>query len=338
MPSEQMERFRLEEFIRKLLDGATTGNVKCKEITSGVVYPYEDDATGRHVVEGSTEDGPFRIIGSRVEDVQASGPGWGKLTKYSYAAGMPPETEGGIIAALRDAGKTTDDREELLRQLISLDNDKAATVIVEELEGTSDAGWQRVLVLAAEDVQFRLTTERKRLKARLLEVALSLRHDSAVEAERTAFSAIRCYASLIEPTEVATLFPLLDPPAFADTRLVALQSIIHALEQSPPVSLEPFTQLANRVAQLAETFTQPDLLLPGELAAIAQNSILLLAMLGDDRARANVIQVTKLNKRWLTRQLKRKLEHTLEMWKLASQEAVRNTTFCKVGDLLALFG
>jgi hypothetical protein len=334
MASEQMERNKLEELIQRLFDAATTGNARCKEITSGVVYPYEDDATGRQVVEGSTEDGPFRIIGSRVEDIQANSPGWEQATAYSDGA----ETAASICAALHDPRKTTEDREQLLRQLISLDNGKAATIIVEEIEKASDARWREVLVLAAEDMQFRLAGERKRLKIRLLEVALSLRHDSATEAERTAFSAIRCYASLIEQAEIATLLPLLDPPVFADTRLVALQSIIHALEHSPPLSAAPLGQLANRVAQLAETFLHPDLLLPGEVAAIAQNAIQLLAMLGDDRAHADVIQVTRLNKRWLTRQLKRKLEKTLEMWKRANQEVVQNTTFRKVADLLTLLG
>ncbi len=308
----QLAQKEIEELVSRLCHGDTTATTHM-EILSGSVYPYGEDST-RQVVEGATKDGPFRYI-TIAEDTQASTPERRDSTREIDCAeeGLSETTLGD---KLRNKAIPAEDRSQYLREYLAIDEPSAAAFIVNELENADiDTDWCDVLIFVAEDVQFYEPEVRRRVKNCLFAFVSALRKNSSPRAEHAAFSAIRTYASLIDASEIGNLLSFLEPPIYIDTRLVTIQSVVRVLEASTSLSSHALDSLADRIVQLAKGLLHPDILIPGELAAIAQNAIHALALIGDSRVTECFEQVKHLNKRWFTRQVRQRLEGTLEAWR-----------------------
>ncbi len=332
-----IESSKMAELFQQLFhDSAATA--KYKEINSGVIYPYEEDSTGRHVVEGAANNGPFRMIGNLTEDSQASTPEWRESTRENDCAeeGLPETT---LVDKLRNKAIPVEDRSLYLREYIALDESSAAAFIVNELEDADiDTDWFDVLIFVAEDVQFFEPEVRLRIKNCLLAFVSALRKNSSPRVEHVVFSAIRTYASLIEASEIGSLLPFLEPPIYVDTRLVSIQSIVRVLEASSSLPSQSFDSLADRIIQLAKGLLHPDVLIPGELAAISQNAIHALALIGDSRVSECLEQVKHLNKRWFTRLLRQRLEGTLETWEANDMDGDSRSRYNGIRNILTILG
>ena len=220
-----------------------------------------------------------------------------------------------LWSRVRDAGCSVAERTDALYECVSREPERAASFIVGELSREDIASdWCNELVLTAEDVQFHEPDQRWKLAQRLLELARSMRHDADAETEPVIRSAIRCYASLIPPTEAATLQEFLEAGTYTGTRLVALRSIANHFEPGPPADKAPLGPLSERIAELAEKLLDPDVFVAGEKAAIAQNAIHALACIGDPRVQELLVRVRQLRRQWLVRQIRLKLERTLRSW------------------------
>lgn len=203
-----------------------------------------------------------------------------------------------------------------LQNLAASDEPKAAEFLVDQLcDDSLPPAWRNQLVLFAEGIQISDRSLRHRLKQRLLTLADSLRESAESGIRPVVCSAIRTYASVISPSEVDTLTRFLEPRP-VETRLVALQSIIHFYEAHPPQNASVPGTLADRIDELAQKFLDRDWLIAGEKAAIGQNAAHALAAIGDARVAECVERVLSLRMRWVIRQLAGKLESTLRMWQL----------------------
>jgi len=216
---------------------------------------------------------------------------------------------------LSDANAPLDDRVATLHELISVDPEQVARLVVDELERPDiSAPWRNALILTAETLQFDDQRLRERVMKTLYRLASELRHSTEPGIKPIVQSAIRCYASMIPVTEANTLKTFLEPPHPVETRLVTLQCIANLFESRPPECPEKLQPLADRIYELADKFLDRDWLVPGEKAAIGQNAAFALAAIGDPRLSQCVERVRQLQVSWLTRQLERKLSRLLHGW------------------------
>lgn len=208
------------------------------------------------------------------------------------------------------------ERAAALRVVVESDEDRAAAFLADELERRDiSSEWQGVLVLCAESAQVHDDALRRRLWARLLEIALSDRQEpDDAAAKPVVFSAIRCATSMIPLSELDRLLPFLDPPAPLETRLVTLQCIVNVFEAGPPAEPGQFAQLGDRISELALKFLDRDRLVAGQLAAISLNAIQALACLGDERLSTCLSRALALGIDWFNSQLMRKLRETADSW------------------------
>ncbi len=224
-------------------------------------------------------------------------------------------------AALRDDTTSVGLRCALLEELACTREEDAARFVVEQLYREDlPRPWRDCLVLLAERVQFRDDIMRAKLRDRLFEIAATLSRSGDHTAKPIVFSAIRCYGSLIASEDAHSLLPFLEPARVIETRLVALQSIVHLFNSQPLQNGAAASSLADRVFDLAEKFLDRDWLVAGEKAAIGQNATHALAAMGDPRLFACIERIKTLALPWLSRQVAAKLKATLDAWKAKADQ------------------
>ena len=139
------------------------------------------------------------------------------------------------------------------------------------------------VVVAAEQVQVDNLELRKRLTVALHRNLHTLLGTGQSRYEHAIWSAIRKYASLIEQFEVSTLLPFLTGKSTLATRQVVLQAIHAIFQRSPVKTFDLVRDLAGRVAEIAEKYIDPDLVISPENNSLALNAFVALAALGDPR-------------------------------------------------------
>jgi len=292
---------------------------KVREFDRGKYFPEEDDPD-RYVIEAVTTEGTKRFRGATLEDAQS-----GPLHDVRASDSAVDTGSGGhsdeacphdCWSRIRDQGSDMRVRIEALKECVSVDADSVSSYVVQEVSREDiDDRWRNALIFATEDLQFRGSAERQTLKQRLLGFASRLRKSVLLDDEQAVWSAMRSAASLMSFPEVEQFLPLLASPEPVDTRLVALQCIVRMAESAGPATdHRPSVGLLDRITELGRKFLDPDLLIPGDNAAIAQNAIHALAVLGGPASQALVKQVKALDKPWLTRQLRSKFQGTVDAW------------------------
>lgn len=216
---------------------------------------------------------------------------------------------------LGNTAQPVDDRIASLNACIAESPLRVAAFIVSELKKPSISGmWRNHLVLAAESMQFLSQGMREELADRLLAIARELRNSRQTFDASTVWSALRTYASLIPRNEVVSLLEFLNGQGTVDTRLVALQCVARMFEPALPEPGQVSSVLADCVYIFAEKMTDPLVITPGEVAAIALNAICALAAIRDPRLPDTLARVVKLKKPWFARQVRQRLHLLAVGW------------------------
>ena len=213
----------------------------------------------------------------------------------------------------RDEKASPESRFEAVQELIQADNDVSAFIASELERDDLIERWRDLVVFLAEDLQFPAAI-RRNIGERLLVVASAIRKSPKVGANKVAWAALRRAATLL-PGEPSRFLCFLDRHGVVDTRSVALRCIQRVFETSPPADIPAEKDVADRVADFADKFLDPDVFASGENALIAQNAIFALATLGDDRLDRSVDAAARLNRRWMNRQLATGLADIVGAWR-----------------------
>ncbi|MBC7818181.1 MAG: hypothetical protein IAG10_14940 [Planctomycetaceae bacterium] len=223
------------------------------------------------------------------------------------------------------------DRIEALNEWIFLDNDSAAAFVLDELKnGEANDEWLTALVFAAEDVKLPLAEQQDQAARLLRDVALNLRNRAEARFERVVWSAIRRFGSLVPVENADQLLNFLDRKGAVDTRLVALQSVVHIFELEPLADPATVQRLADRVFELAIKLLDRDLLFPGEIAAIVEQAIQALACMGDPRLRDCFDRLPSVEAPWFAELVNRNLRGLLDEW----SEHVGEPAYQQIVDVL----
>lgn len=229
---------------------------------------------------------------------------WNLLTAHQTLD--PPEPH---------VGKLSADRLESLYSLLERSPQQAVLYVTEELlRDDLSEEWCNALVILAEDVRFPELL-RATIGDRLMEIAQKLRSSAKVGNDRVVRSALRRAVTLLSPDPSRLLIFLNRVDGIVDTRSTALLCIERMFEAAPPVRPDAYTPVADRVAEFALKFLDPDVFAGGENAAIAINAICALAALGDARLNDVLAAARRLNRRWLNHQVRLRLEQLLTSWR-----------------------
>ena len=278
-------------------------------------YTYQDEIEpGKHVVSGYGPKG--RVEGTvTYVDLQSESPGAARLDeRIEVDQFAEKQRKPADIAA--DASAAIEERIDALGQWIALDNDSAATFILKSLEceGEPDE-WRSALIFAAEDVRFPTEEQQTRAATRLRELAIEFRQRPDSGSELVVWSALRRFASLIPEEHIGELLPFLSPAGAVDTRLVALQCMVHIHEPAPPqLDSDIHRELADRAFDYATKCLDPDVLIPGETSAIAEQAVMALAAMGDARLTQCIAQLQTIDVAWLSRIVRKALAELREGW------------------------
>ncbi len=205
-------------------------------------------------------------------------------------------------------------RAEALNEWMILESDQAVLFVLSELEnGSCNEEWLATLVFAAEDLRFDEEDQQNWLCRRLHEIAVEFRDRAESRFEQVVWSALRRFASLVPEEDAVELVEFVRY-GNVDTRLVALQCIVNVFEAAPPRNPEIFGRLADRVFELATKLLDPDVLVPGETSAIAEQTIVALAALGDQRLAGCVSRLAGLKIEWFSQVVQQNLTALLDCW------------------------
>jgi hypothetical protein len=203
-----------------------------------------------------------------------------------------------------------------------------------------DDDWRNALVASAEDCPFP-EPERPKVGDRLLRLAAELREKTRAgeEEEKVVSSALRRGMSLLPLREADRLRPFLESGPKVDTRLVALQCLARRFEAAPPgEGDEGGESLRARVADCARQSLAPERFEGGETAAIGLNAVHALAALGDRRLGESLACATRLERPWLTEEIRERLQHLLESWQKHGADAKRAGAFRLVQSQIEALG
>lgn len=247
----------------------------------------------------------------------------------------PPATEDCERVA-RDRQENTEHRADALRGWMQIDQHAASAFVVDELCRVDlPSDWRNTLVFAAEDGCFPTSVLQQQVCEALRRIALELRTSSQPGIDRVVWSALRRFASLIEPRSVDQLRDFLSPGGYVDTRLLALQSVVHVFERRPPEAAEPLTGLADRTFDIAKKLFDPDVFTSGETSAIATQAVLVLCVLGDHRALECVQLAKAMGRRWVIRKLRGQLEEIQCAWADEDASVQSHASYTLVQEVLS---
>ena len=219
------------------------------------------------------------------------------------------------VATARDEGAGTSDRVLALREWMTQDGDAASSFLAEELSKANlQDEWRNSLVFAAEDASFATPDLRSRVCDGLRRIALELRMSPQPDIETVVWSALRRFGSLVDPDSIDELRDFLDPVGYVDTRLVALQAVLHIFERQPPAALDSLQRVRDRAWDIASKLLDPDVFRSGETSAVASHAVLVLCVCADERAFQGVEAIRKLGRRWIVRRLRERLRELRQSW------------------------
>lgn len=297
-------------------------------------YPDEEDPGSYRVrgydTRGRRMEGSAKYIDSQAEPPQ----GISNDLASAISEGMVDERDARDI--VQDPSAPTEERIEALQEWTFLDNDAAAAFILNELEtGEMPADWRNALIYAAEDARVTNEREQPRLCNRLRELALDLRQRSEPHLERVVWTAVRRFASLIPEERARDLVDFLHQKGQVDTRLVALQGVVHIFEAAPPDSLGDLQPLADRIFQLSSKLIDPDIMTAGETSAIAEKGMHALAALGDPRLEDCLSKLDSLSWQWLSRQVLDDLNELKSGWESRDPNLATHPAFLQLRKVLS---
>lgn len=210
-----------------------------------------------------------------------------------------------------DPGISTEERVKSLQELVYRNDAESSELVLRALcDDEPDSDMIPYLVIACEQLRFEKQEDQAMLWKMLLRVALNYRICNEPFAERTTWSAVRRCASLIPVAEIDQLLPLLEFKGAVDCKLVTLQGLKSIFE----IQFASFCgteAIAKRVFELADSYTNRDILLPGESSAIANAAISFLATVGHPRLGELMDKVIYLDMRWFSKIVLRALKTIL---------------------------
>jgi len=226
-------------------------------------------------------------------------------------------------ARAQDEQRSAEERFLALRQWLSEEPGTVRRFVIRALDRPQpDREFRDALVYLAEDLSFDSAADRKLLARVLGQLARKLALSGEVDADPVVWSALRRYASLLSPDELGELQNFLTNNGQVDTRLVALNAVVHACEREPLRSAS-LASLRARVFALAERLLHPDVLTAGETTAILEQAICALAGLGDPRFVTCVVAVQAIGWDWFTSALLKRLAELHDGWSWEPLDASR---------------
>jgi len=222
---------------------------------------------------------------------------------------------------VKDDTLATNARLSALRDWLEIDRPTATDFVLEQLEQhTTIDEWSKMLVYAAEDVTFDSEAFQSRAAAALLAAAKRLREIDDADSGEVVWAAIQRAGSLIPVHEVSELVEFLTPPNVVDTRLAALQAIVHVFEMAPPTSDVDLKALRDQTFDLCSLWFNPNLFIAGEISALAIEGLIALATMGDERLGDLVEAANQLKRDWLSQEIDRRLNEVVGFWAEADGE------------------
>ncbi|MDQ3330994.1 MAG: hypothetical protein M3552_10115 [Planctomycetota bacterium] len=235
-----------------------------------------------------------------------------------------------------DSNQTVSAREEAIQLWILDEPNAAASFVASELLNKQLAeDWRNFLIFTAEDIHFSNPEERQQVGWRLREIADEIRTSKLAANRYIVWSALRRSSSILGTGGVEDLVQFLDVSGKIDTRLVALQSIARVFEATPPACLATYGKVADRVHDFAAKFLDPDVFIPGENSAIAQQAIQALAAMGDPRLTKGLKRIEHLGRDWVAQQVLRNLQELLQRWKARSPSILQKSVVSTLSEALA---
>jgi len=206
-----------------------------------------------------------------------------------------------------------------------MNNIEQAKFVAENLAATSPS--QKIhhkLILIAEDIHFPTPELRQQICKTLLSTAITLSKNSDPAIKEIVFSAIRKLSALTEPRKITKLIRLLQPTQHIDTKLITLQGIVKIFELAPPNKDISYTPLSNRIFEIISKLIDPDVFIAGEISAICTNAIIVMCILGDNRAKKCIKCALALKKPWVIDKLLKQLENIRQNWFWRGNDEIRN--------------
>ncbi len=310
----------LRDVLRDRKNSRVLEGRKLTEVKEGAYFPDEENP-GTFAIDFLTAGGIETFRNAKREENKQPAPGGGSPGDEKVGPGEQPglaipATFEECWSQVCNSDLPPSDRVQALQECLLADNSRAVDLIVDELDRDDvPADWRDALVYAAENVHFKDPNQQARVRARLRELALELRETSRAGVEHVVWSALRRFSSLLPREEANDLLEFLDRKGVVDTRMVALQCVSRVFHAGPPSDPAAFEPLAGRVAEYGKKFLDPDVFAGGENSSIARNAVLALAALGSPRLEGCVDRVNALDRRWLSRQVRRQLQELLDTWK-----------------------
>ena len=195
-----------------------------------------------------------------------------------------------------------------MRSCISADAENTAIFLTEELKKKDQSPvWIDAIVRASEVVRFDGLHQQHDVGRSLLRIASSLKVERRCEAPHTVYCALHRGGSLIPADEVGHFEPFLEYRGGVDTRLAALQAIVHIFEIEKDVPRQAYESVLKRVIGLTAKYLDPDVLMPGEVGAIAIEGLVALRLM-DIQLFKRIENERPASPRWFESLLKRRIQ------------------------------
>jgi hypothetical protein len=291
----EQEQFRLH------IEGIPTRDVY------GYTFP-DGDVPGRVQFRGKDLEGrPFVASGS-YDDAQVETPS--KSTEASATIIQRRH----LSAIVEDCRAPSQERVAALHEWMAESPADASNFILRNLSDPSiPSDLRDSLVFLAEQARYTDPCEQDQLVKALTNIATNLMNSTEPTSEHVVWSAIRRVASILPASRLDDLRCFLRNSGKVDTRIVALQGIVHAFE-SKPGSAELLPLLCDRIYEMAVKLTDEDVLTAGESSAVLELAICALYALGDPRAAEAHQKVRGLGWDWLTTQVDNGLRDLRDGW------------------------
>lgn len=282
------------------------------------IIPQIPNADGIYPSKGVDEDGREFDADVKYKDSQSDN------VYISYQSNSQDEViDRSPAETVCDRSATVADRIEALREWIGCDPNAVADFLVEELEKDGhELLWIETIILSSEHVRFEDLDARRRVGRSLLALAEKIRGERRI-AESTIWCAIHRGGSLIPIEDLSLLDPFLGNRGGVDTRLAALQAIVRIFEAETEVgSSDLVSRLADRIKTLVIKYLDEDVFRPGEIAAIALEGSIALALISPERFVAISEILKSSTKLWFRRQLRKRLETLPERRRSRTQSLI----------------
>ncbi len=182
-----------------------------------------------------------------------------------------------------------------------------------QADAQSDLPRLRKMILLAEDTSFTVN-DSSRLAPWFLNFAKRYRDSTDPHDEAVVLAAIRTGASMLAPDDADSLHPLLQPGHSVETSLVTVKMLGRIFEAQPPMDVDRHADLAEEVAQIAESLLNRYAITVSQSAAMAHLAIYALAAMASSETCRVVSIARDLGAAWFVRRLRRKLCELREVW------------------------